>query len=133
VQTFTGDESSTFACSFSLCHPSTATYELLDVSSSNHVLRPGADGTFAIGTYTDATLSTYSTFAVTTSSGVVYSAGGGADALAGQQIHLVLDSVQPPSNGPCDGVAHGTLDVTLVQLDADGGVLAGRIVAHVTF
>jgi hypothetical protein len=133
VQTFTGDENSTLTCSFSLCHPATATYELLDVSSSSHVLRPGVDGTFAAGTYTDATLSTHSTFDVTTASGATYSAGGGADALAGQQIHLVLDSVQPPSTGPCDGVAHGTLDVTLVQIAADGGVAAGRIVAHVTF
>jgi hypothetical protein len=133
TQTFTGDETSTSPCLFSLCHPTGASYEELDLSQTNHILRPAVDGAFAAGTYTDAMLSAaHSTFQVTTAS-ATYAARGGASALPGQQIHLVLTSVTSPSADPCDGLAHGTLDATLVQVDADGGVEAGRIVAHVTF
>ncbi len=132
TQTMTGDESATRACTFSLCHPTGETYELLDVSSVDHIIRPGATGAFAVGSYAAADLDVMSSFEVYTST-TTYAARGGPSPYPGQNVLVKLDSVVSPSQLPCDGKAHGTVDATLVELAADGGVGSGHVTVHVTF
>ncbi len=58
---------------------------------------------------------------------VIYRAVGGINPPAGQSLQMTLTSVTAPP-GPCGGVAHGTIDATLLQ---ESG--SGMVQLHATF
>ena len=131
TQTLTGDENATVTCTASLCKPTNGTIEVVDTSSGAAIIRPQLTGTFAVGSYTAATLDVTSMFDVQTN-GKDYGARAGSSPYQGQSLLLKLDTVVQPSNNPCDGVIHGTFDGTLVEL-VDGGVGPGKVNVHVVF
>jgi hypothetical protein len=133
-QRWAGDLTGSSSCSRSLCLPRGGTTEILDTSSGTAIIRPAREGTFAVGTYAAPDLSSTSLFQLRQDAPPkLYVAGGGSSALPGQSVTIVLTTVVQPSADPCDGVAHGTADVTLVESLPDGGTGSGRVSVHVDF
>jgi hypothetical protein len=132
-----GDVTHTFPpCKPTLCAPSagtTASVFNLAVTDSNLGVKLNAQvmGDFAARGYQAGDLTLDTTFQLVediASTMVIYRAVGGLNPPAGQALQMTLTGVAQPQAAPCDGVAHGTIDATLLK--ETGG---GTVTVHATF
>ena len=131
---FGGDVSLTLPCRDFLCHPPAPdNYDSLDLagpidnpSAAHAIFEVG--GSFALRSYTGAELKTLDV-------GVVVNGTRYGSVASGTS--LTISGMTRPSAEPCDGVAHGSAQASLVELDlTDGGVNAvgpGRATLNATF
>jgi hypothetical protein len=127
-----GDVTMSIACRNFLCHP--PGYEDLDLAGPVDMPEDHAsfdvDGAFALRSYAAADLKRFD-LGLRSDAGTTYRA---QPTMAGSTVSLTLSNIVEPGD-PCTGVAHGSAQATLVEIDPLTGMpsATGRVTATITF